>query len=466
MATIGLFVVPILIVIFIVLLLRSPKYLFFFILLVRPFIELFRINNSNEQLRLIVNGIGIIVPACLFLLMVVQNQIFKKHNLIIMLFMIAILLSTIINEPSARSFEMAVRIISPFVFLMFPQTIIKTEDDLRNYFRIIAISSIFVLLAVALDWERTNIHSLGGWIQGTIATYEGGAQPRMAAVFGVPTTTAFWLFQFYAVSFFLFTTEKRLIRWPYLLLCLLILIPIYFTYSRAAWLGCFVLVILYLFLLGHHRKALAVGAAITGLSVFMLPNILLRIQSLDSVQSRIIYWIGYVRMVFSQGLLSSLFGVGWVGLPDKNLFSGDIYDAGSTGIVENSFIFLLAGAGVISIAIFTIIFFKLARKAILIKKKGKSIFIRKYAAWCIGMISAWLIMSMSGDLVSYVIINWYFYAFFGGLLAIARNSALTNNMPAMKRKPYPMTNKNGGQISLESGHIQGQDFLNPRKVIR
>lgn len=406
-----------------VLILKSPKYVFFGVFLVRPLIEFLRVSIDSETARLIINGIGIVIPTSLLLVMLFQNQLFSKFNMLVLAFMLVVLASSFINEISSNSAEIAIRIISPFVMLIFPQTVIKSEDDLKKFFRIIAISSVFVLLAVLLDWDRTNINYLRGWVQDAVVTSGGGLRPRLAAVFGVPTATAFWLFQFFAVTFFLFEVESRLYRWAYLALCALMLIPMYFTFSRAAWIACFVLVLSYYLFEARYRIALVIGATVLVFSVFLLPDVLLRIQSISTVQTRITSWTGYLGSVFSQGFAPMIVGLGWIDLPAKNVLSGDLFSPGSTGIVENSYLYLLVGAGVIAFVLFWMIFVSLGHKAWTIKGKTERVVWRKLAAWGLGLIGAWFIMGMSGDVISYVVINWYFYALFGCIIAVSTNRA-------------------------------------------
>ena len=181
---------------------------------------------------------------------------------------------------------------------------------------------------------------------------------RLGAVFGVPTMTAFWLFQFFAVAYLLFEVEKTKIKWMWLLVCVSFLYPIYLTLSRSTWIACFILLFSYNLLKGRLGKIFVLLIGIASMVVVLLPNVVLRFQDVTNYLNRFELWIGYVKALNAGGLLSWLFGLGWMNLADKN--SWDMYDPYVMGTAENSFLFVSAGVGITSLLLFLAIFTKIA----------------------------------------------------------------------------------------------------------
>lgn len=398
---------------------RFPKQIFLIIFLFRPLLEMSRLlKEGSEFVQWIINGVGVVVPFILLFVLVFHKKILLRQNLFLIAFIGVILLSSLTHEKSLEVAEILIRLISPLILIIFPQAIIQSEKDLKTFLQIIAISTFFVLVAVTLDWERTNIHPIYGWVQDAIILKSGEIQNRFAAVFGVPTTTAFWLFQFFAVTYFLFETDRSLKRWLWMGISILLLYPLFLTFSRGAWLACWVLIFSYSLLKGRVIKIGAWIIGIVTLAAIILPDIIYRLGNPTNIKGRLEFWYGYLHAMVSQGILPWVTGLGWANLPEKNLLSGHLFRYGSTGLVENSFIFVLVGAGLLALIIFIIIFLNLARWAWWLKMNGDTSFIRDYGIWTLSMLGAWFVMSMSGDMVLYVVINWYWYAFFGCSLAL------------------------------------------------
>jgi len=401
---------------------RYPRQIFWAVFFFRPLLEMSRLmKGNNELVQGIINSVGIAVPAVLLLVLVFHKKIWSEVNLLPLAFLVAMLVTGFLHGTNFEAGEMLVRILTPIVFLVYPQMIIQSEKDLKTFLRIVAVSTIFVLLAVYLDRQRTNVHPVYGWVQDAIPLKSGETQNRLGAIFGVPTMTAYWIFQFFAVAYFLFEVERAFARIAWMGIWIILLIPLYFTFARAAWLGCLIVPFLYSYLKGRLVRTTTwiIGGII--MAIVVLPNILFRLQNPATIEFRLRFWFGYIRSWIEGGVGSWLTGMGFARLPEKNIYSGYLYVPAGTGLVENSLIFLLVGAGLVAVIVFILMILNLARRASWLRKNGTTPLIRNFGAWSLALLVVWFVMGMVGDMVSYVVINWYWYAFFGCILALWRN---------------------------------------------
>jgi hypothetical protein len=401
---------------------RYPRQIFWAVFFFRPLLEMSRLmKGNNELVQGIINGVGIVVPAVLLLVLFFHKKIWSEVNLLPMAFLVVMLFTGSLHEMNFEAGEMLIRILTPVVFLVYPQMIIQSEKDLKTFLRVVAVSTIFVLLAVYLDRQRTNVHPVYGWVQDAIPLKSGETQNRLGAIFGVPTMTAYWAFQFFAVTYFLFETERTAVRFFWMGIWIILLIPIYFAFSRATWLGCLITLFLYSVLKGRLARTTAWILSIAAVTIVVLPNIVFRLQNPLTIGYRFAVWSGYLRSLVARGVPSWLAGMGFANLPGKNIYSGYLYEYGASGFVENSFIFLLAGAGLVALIVFIFMILNLVRRASWLRKNGTTPLIRDFGAWSICLLVVWLVMGMVGDMVSYVVINWYWYAYFGCILALWKN---------------------------------------------
>jgi hypothetical protein len=401
---------------------RYPKQIFWAVFFFRPLLEMSRLmKGNNELIQGIISSVGIVVPTVLLLVLILHKKIWSEVNLLPLAFLVVMLFTGFLHETNFEAGEMLTRILTPIIFLIFPQMIIQSEKDLRTFLRVVALSAIFVIIAVYLDRERTNIHPVYGWVQDAVPLKSGETQNRLGAVFGVPTLTAYWVFQFFAASYFLFETERTVVRFFWMGMWIILLIPIYFAFSRATWLGCLIILFLYSLLKGRLARTTVWILGIATVATVILPNILFRLQNPATIEFRLGYWSGYIRSWMGGGIGSWLTGMGFASLPEKNIYSGYLYMPGSTGLVENSLIFLLVGAGLVAVIIFILMILNLARRAFWLRKNGATPLIRNFGAWSLALLVVWFVMGMVGDMVSYVVINWYWYAYFGCILALWKN---------------------------------------------
>lgn len=400
-----------------------PKQALWLIFFVRPLLEASRlIKNDQGVVQGIINAAGVLVPAVLFGALLLRGRLFDKGSRLAWGFMLVFLLASLSHGLNAESGTLLLKVLLPFSLLLFPALAIGSEEDVKKFLRLVGYSSLIVIVLVLLDWSRTNVNPVYGWVQDIIPLKGGGARNRLASVFGVPTTTSFWLFQFLAVCYFLFETERSSRRWLWLGLCAALSVPLYLTFSRAAWIGMAVLVALYNFLKGRRFRIAVGGLAFGAAAVWFLPNLLYRMQNLATWKWRLLFWEGYLKSLSEGNALGWLIGAGLSGLPEKNVYSGSLFKYGSTGLIENSFVFVLVGAGIVAALLFVCLFVSLAKTARRLSRTSISPFVRDFGRWSLAMLAAWFIMGMAGEMVTYAVINWYFYAFFGCLLALGRQA--------------------------------------------
>ena len=402
---------------------RYPQYIFFLIFFFRPLLDMTRLLKGKEEIvQSMIKATGVIIPAILLITLILHKKALTDDNFLVLFFMVIILVMALFHEgKDARAGEIIVRTVTPLVLIIFPAVVIESERDLKTFLRLIGISIVFVLVAVFLDRTRTNIHPVHGWVQDVIVLPGGQTRNRLAAVFGVPTVTGYWLFLFFVLAYFLFETDRGLRRWIWLGACFALSVPLFYVFSRSAWIGCAIAIFLYNLFKGRlgRTMALLTGGAI--LVAIVLPQILYRLQDLRTMQHRLLLWKGYFQTMLDKGAAAWLTGLGWSDLPEKNIYTGHLIIPGSTGLTENSFIFILVGSGILALIVFILIVLRLVRRSIWLAKNGGTPFIRAFGIWSIALLVAWLAMSTTGEVVTYVVINWYFYAFFGCALGLWAN---------------------------------------------
>lgn len=398
---------------------RFPRTVLPLIFLVRPLLEACRLPKFDPAVgQAIINASGVLVPAALFGALALRGKLFERGSRQAWGFLLVFLIISLGHGLNAESGTILLKVLLPFSLLLYPALAIDSEEDVKKFLRLVGYSALIVIVLVLLDWSRTNINPVHGWVQDIIPLKEGGTRNRLASVFGVPTTTSFWLFQFLAVGYLLFETDRPPRRWIWLGICAALSVPLYYTFARAAWIGAAVLVALYNLLKGR-RLRIAVGTLAFGAAVlWLLPNVLYRMQNLATWKWRFLFWLGYLKSISVGEATGWLVGIGLTDLPRKNLFTGELFKLGSTGLIENSFVFVLVGAGAAALLLFVAVFLSLAKTARRLSLTAGSPFVRDFGIWSLSLLAAWFVMGMSGDMVTYAVINWYFYAFFGCLLAL------------------------------------------------
>lgn len=133
---------------------------------------------------------------------------------------------------------------------------------------------------------------------------------------------------------------------------------------------------------------------------------------------RIVLWKRYFQTILMKGDSAWFAGLGWSGLPEKNIYAEHFFSYGSTGIVENTFIFILISGGILALGLFLLLVLQLICRAVWLAKNGHTPYLGDFGVWWLAMLAAWLAMSLTGEVVTYVGINWYFYVFFGCVLAL------------------------------------------------
>lgn len=412
---------------------KYPKQIFLATFLLRPLLEWSRLYSQAglmyqeaDSIRLAINVIGVLIPCILLLTAVLRKKLDIASNKWIIYYILLTLFSAMFHEKSEDVGVMLGRLITPFLLMIYPQSIFSSDKDLKRFLLTTGISTVFVAIAVCLDWENTNIHPVFGWVQDLVILSDGSEQERMAAVFGVPTATGFWLFQFFAVLYILFETSQTRFKYVWLAGCAGFIYPIYMTFSRSAWISCLILVFTYNFLKRRLKRFGAVVVFCVLAILVALPDIIMRMQNVQSMEGRITLWAGYFTALFKGGLFAVLLGLGLEDLPGKNVSTGYYFDIGSTGFVENTFIYILASTGLFALIAFCIIFYGIARQSVWLKNHSDSPFRKDYSIWTLSLLMSWFVMSMSGDMLTYTVINWYFYTFMGWTAALYFHSQKEN----------------------------------------
>jgi O-antigen ligase len=231
---------------FIGLLIFSPKNAFFIILISRPILDninSFRTSKIFLNLN-VLQLIGISLPFLLFLMCLIKKGHFFKHRIanIYLVFLFLCIPALIISDNLITAISDWIQYSCFWFIFIFAVNFLNSKDDIHKTMLALFLSSLYpiirLLIALVMN-ERVMFDGiervLGGYFH--------------ASIIGC-------LFIFFLPSYIYFYNNKKIFRFPIILMMLIIATLVYMTFYRTAFLGFLAFFSTYMILKGNYIKLL------------------------------------------------------------------------------------------------------------------------------------------------------------------------------------------------------------------
>ena len=402
--------------IFFLFLLIKPKEMLAGILLVRPALDL-----VLEHTKITVHGVAFGAGAGLNLTVIFLAILFKfsnpghfKLNVIIkwwILYLFLLFISVCHSPFKGTGIHSLIDNMTYFAMLIIPLLIVKTQDDFKYWIKIIAASFILPVIVGNIDlfvWHGQYFPDSG---------------QRIAGSFAHPNILAFFIS--FGLTFYFYFLNSKLFKLSqiklYIIMAFMLnmLILLFATKTRNAWIACFIGFVIYGFL--NDKKFLLILLFITPFSL-LIPSIHQRVinvfdsstavdvnyQGINSYQWRIEMWKSCIPMILQKPLQG-------YGLTSFKPMSADFSTVGENG-AHNVYLELCFETGIFGFLAYVLIFLSLLKifwKRIVKWSDSQN---SKLAAIVFGYILSYMIICSADNLMYYLAFNWYVWFFLGLLL--------------------------------------------------
>lgn len=290
--------------------------------------------------------------------------------------------------------------IQMILMYFFVLNIIKDEDQQKN---LIMLMSLVVLLASIRSYRSFS----GGEAFSYVKRYEGpfwyvGLNANHFAAFIAYCWAAF-------LGFFFFDINKKR-KWIFLSTVVFALHPLFFAYSRGAYLATLGAITFYGII--KKRSLLIVVAVIILVWQIILPkSVVDRIMMTktesgeleSSASHRLILWNHAMGLLEQNPIFGAGFGAFGFTVPEEEILSD----------THNFYVKILCEQGLIGFILFLMLFYKAFRSGWQLFKIGKTHFHQGLGFGFMGTVIASMITNMFGDRWSYFVLGSYFWIFWG-----------------------------------------------------
>jgi O-antigen ligase len=299
------------------------------------------------------------------------------------------------------------RILSSALIFYTAFVVVENNKDLSNLIKIIIVSA-FIPSAVAIYQFFTQ--------SGLTVPYEG-VYNRVFGTFTHPNMLAFYLVLVLALCFvvYLISDKKKVTVTLFGLIAILYLVALALTYTRSAWLG--LLLIIVLLGLTRFRKFLIISLVILGICYFSFQQINSRVQNLtssdpsSSVQWRIQMWHDSIGYAMQRPILG--YGIGnsnQVILDNRGQQYGSDFE-------HNDYIRVALDAGLIGLVAFLVLILNLLSALFKIYQKEKKPRLKILAFVIFILAISFYLISFGDNILTDTALEWSLWALLGGLLA-------------------------------------------------
>ncbi|MDD5527473.1 MAG: O-antigen ligase family protein [Patescibacteria group bacterium] len=387
----------------------------FLLLLLRPCLDYFT-DQSFSLAGLTVNFAGIFaVLAIIFCLFVVMKNIgrFKRLPLASawIFFLVALAASLITSVDVGLGITELLRLLSTMLIFFASFILIESNRDLADLIKVIIVSALIPsLVAVYQYFTKT----------GLTVPFEG-VYNRVFGTFAHPNLLAFYLLLVLALCFviFLVSDKKKISVLLYASAAGLFLITLAFTYTRSAWLGLLILVIM----LGitRYRKFLIIALLFLSLSYFSIEQINARVQSFanndpsSSIQWRLQLW----QDSFGYFLQKPLLGYG-VGTSNEIILQNRGPQAGSPD-AHNDYLRIALDAGLIGLFGFLFLIIALLSSLIKIYHRQNKPRLKTLSFVVLMLAGGFYLIGFGDNILANTALQWALWAILGGSMAAQKN---------------------------------------------
>ncbi len=297
-----------------------------------------------------------------------------------------------------------------FAMFMLPFLIVKSQKDFNYWIKIIALSFVIPVVVGNIDllvWHGRHFADSG---------------QRIAGSFGHPNILAYFLA--FGLTFYFYMTRSKLFKFSRLMSFFIIalmvnmLVLLFATKTRNAWIACFIGFFIYGLL--RDRKFVLILLVITPMAM-LIPSVHQRVvnvfdsstavdadyHGLNSYEWRLEMWKSCIPMILQRPLQG-------YGLTSFMPMSAEFSTVGTEG-AHNVYLELLFETGIFGLLSFVIMFLSLLKifwKRMVHPPDLGS----KLAAILLGYIASYMIICSADNLMYYLAFNWYVWFFLGLLI--------------------------------------------------
>jgi putative inorganic carbon (HCO3(-)) transporter len=341
------------------------------------------------------------------------------HRVCLILFAGAGFLSVIDSSNAFVSFLEAIRVTAVVVMLAVLEVMLVDREAIKKL-----IAAVYISAVVPVGLTMFNIlthHS----------QFSSGGFSRYQGTFSQPNPFAIYLTMLIVMGAAMFphlTPKKKLMMFA-LLICSLI--SLYYTYTRSAWIA----VVIGLFavaILGRRRLMLGLMVGGIMLSVFAVPTIVQRFSDLgqssspsgyasNSLEWRFSYW----GEVFPLAAKDPITGIG---------LKMSSFQTSQQKEPHNDFLRAYVETGVVGTLAYLALLVSMclvARHSMRFTKKRPRSYERSIAVGFAGCVIAFLLISVVSNVITEVIVLWYYVAFAAAAFAVTqyRQNAMLRGLP-------------------------------------
>jgi putative inorganic carbon (HCO3(-)) transporter len=341
------------------------------------------------------------------------------HRVCLILFAAAGFLSVIDSANVGVSVLEGIRVTAVVVMLAVLEVMLVDRESIKRLVGAIYVSAV---VPVGLTMFNVVFHR---------AQFSSGGFDRYQGTFSQPNPFAIYLTMLIVMGAALFphlTVRKRLMMAP-LLACSVV--SLYFTYTRSAWIAVVVGLFLVAYL-GRRRVLLGIMIGAMLLSLVAVPTIAQRFADLGSAtnsrgtQSNSLTWrFDYWGQVLPLAAKDPITGIGlkmssFATTAQKEPHNDFLRAYVETGVIGTiAYFALLISMGVV------------ARHSLRFTKRRPTSYERSVAVGFSGCVIAFVMISVVSNVISEVIVLWYYVAFAAAAYAITqyRENALLRGLP-------------------------------------
>lgn len=350
------------------------------------------------------------------------------HRVCLILFAIAGFLSVIDSASPSVSLLEAIRVSAVVTMLAVLEVMLVDREKVKKL-----IAAIYVSSLVPVGYTIFNVLTHH-------AQFSSGGFARYEGTFSQPNPFAIYLTMLIVMGAAIFPhlTQKRKIAMSALLFCCLVCL--YYTFTRSAWIACIV-GLFAVAIMGRRKALLAVMVAGIMVSLVAVPTILQRFADLgtstsaagyasNSLSWRFDYWSEVLPLASKDpitgiGLKMSSFETSQQKEPHNDFLRAYV----ETGIIGTiAYFALLISMGLV------------ARQAMKFTRLRTWTYERSIAVGFASCVIAFVIISIVSNVITEVIVLWYYVAFAAAAYAITRydqNAALLG-LPPPVEEPEPI----------------------------
>ncbi len=389
----------------------KPRTGLLLILLVRPCLDYFTKNNLNV-IGLEINPAGVFAGLTILfsISVLVQHRNKLKMNALIgawLAFIVAMAVSWPFSINTASTLEEVMRLVSIFLIFLAAFTLTETNKDLSKLIKVLIVSAVVPsILAIWQYFTKTGL---------TIPLE--GVYNRVYGTFAHPNLLAFYLLMAITLCFLIFLSsdKKKVSIVIFGILAMVFLITLGFTYTRSAWLGLLLVVLL----LGVSRYRLFLVVSLTAITIsfFSVQAINQRIYAFTSRDpgSSINWRIGLWKDGFSYATYKPVTGYG-AGTSKELILKKRGPEAGSSD-AHNDYLRVMLEAGVIGLLAYCSLIFWLLKSIFDLYRQQLRPRLKSLTFACLAMLSGFAIISLGDNILANTALQWALWALVGGLLA-------------------------------------------------